>query len=121
MNVTVDFNANAAIQTRVAHLRKQQRELDVQVVKDSNYFCPHGSTGDLKRSALKSKYGSGEIEWDTPYARYQYYGVAMKGSPKHATSRKLNYSKDENPNARAKWFEEAKAQHRRDWLRIARG
>lgn len=107
MNVSVDFNASKAISDRVALLKKRQKALDIQVVKDSNYFCPEAS-GDLKKSALTSKFGSGEVRWNSIYAREQYYG-------------KPNKSKDKNPNARMKWFEEAKALHKKKWLEIANG
>lgn len=43
--------------------------------------------------------GQVRIVTDTPYARYQYYGVSrFTGNP-------LNYRKDRNENAGAFWFE----------------
>ena len=107
MNVTVDFDANAAFAKRAAHLQRRQIALDVQVAKDSNYFCPEAS-GDLIGSVSNSIFGSGELVWDSVYARRQYYEAPNK-------------SKDKNPNARMKWFEEAKALHKKEWLEIANG
>jgi hypothetical protein len=79
-----------------------QTALDVQVVKDSNYFCPVDE-GTLQRSALTaSRFGSGEVQWDIPYAHAQYWGLPNK-------------SKDINPNARMKWFEEANTLYAKDW------
>jgi len=103
----VDFNVNKILADKQKRIEKAQFAVDVQVVKDSNFYAPE-MDGTLKKSALKSKYGSGQISWDVPYAEEQYYG-------------KPNKSKDKNPNARMKWFEEAKAQKKESWIRIANG
>lgn len=85
---------------------KAQFELDQQVLKDSNFYIPK-DTGELERSSIRfSRPGEGHIEWNTPYARKIYYGVHF------------NFSKDVNPNARALFFEEAKARHVSDWARL---
>ena len=83
-----------------------QPRLDTQILKDSNFYAPE-DTGLLKSSGITaSKIGSGIIEWNTPYAREQYYG-------------KPNKSKDKNPNARMKWFEVAKKTFIKEWLKLA--
>jgi len=107
MNVTIDFDANKVARKRIAHIQQRQVALDIQVAKDSNYFCPERD-GDLIASVMNSNFGSGELVYDEIYARKQYYEAPNK-------------SKDKNPNARMKWFEEAKMVHRKDWLEIARG
>jgi hypothetical protein len=105
-NVTVDFDVNAAIELRAPALRKAQVKLDVEVIKYSNYFCPQDE-GTLQKSALTaSRIGEGIVEWNTPYAAAQYYGLPRK-------------SKDMNPNARMKWFESAKVVNLEKWQRIA--
>lgn len=88
-------------------LQKAQVVLDEQVLKDSNYFIPM-DTHALEMSGVRaSRIGEGIITWDTPYARRLYY------NPQY------NFSKDQNPNARGLWFEEAKAAFGSDWVRAA--
>lgn len=83
-----------------------QELLDMQVAKDSNYYCPE-DVGTLQDSVLLySKFGSGVLSWDMPYANDQYYKYPTK-------------SKDKNPNARMKWFEEAKARKCGEWEMVA--
>lgn len=96
-----------AIESKVLKAtEKAQFALDQQVLKDSNYFIPK-DTGELERSSIRfSRPGEGHIEYNTPYARRIYYGVDF------------NFSKDVNPNARALFFEEAKARNVRDWARL---
>lgn len=85
-------------------LVRVQAALDEQVLKDSNYFCPEAE-GTLQASGvLATKIGSGEVIWDMPYAHRLYV------HPEY------NFSTDKNPNARGKWFEEAKARHLPEWL-----
>jgi len=86
--------------------QKAQFALDQQVLKDSNFYIPK-DTGEVERSGIRfSRPGEGHIEWNTPYARRIYY------NPQY------NFSTDVNPNARGLWFEEAKARHVMDWVRI---
>lgn len=107
-DVTVNINAEEIIRRKDQALLFAQAKLDTQVIKDSNVFCPQDE-GTLRDSALlNSRIGSGEIRWATPYARRLYYGV------------NFNFSHDKNPQARAKWFEEAKARFLNDWLRISK-
>ena len=106
LSVTVEFKVKDVIQQKQFLIDGAQAALDLQIIKDSNYFCPQDE-GTLQASAVTaSKVGEGELEWNTPYARAQYYGLPNK-------------SLDRNPNARLKWFEEAKAQFSDDWERIA--
>lgn len=101
----VIFNVQKVFAEKKKRIAKAQYALDVQVVKDSNFYCPE-MDGTLKRSATRSKYGSGVVKWDTAYASDQY-------------NRKPNKSKDKNPNARMEWFEEAKGTKKETWLRVA--
>lgn len=106
-NASFEFDTNKALQLREAAIGRAQAALDVQVIKDSNFYCPQAE-GTLQASALTtSEIGKGRVLWATPYARRQYYEAPNK-------------SKDKNPNARMKWFEEAKARQRENWLSIAR-
>ena len=83
--------------------------------------------------------GEGRVIWNTPYARYQYYGIvygpnflvdvdgdgvlewrSKKGKKKHPTDRKLTYDTAQNPLAGAHWVDRMKADRMKDILDEAR-
>jgi hypothetical protein len=105
---TVEFNVPKALAIRREKIKSAQAILDTQVLKDSNYFCPQREGDLIKSSITQSRIGDGLLIWATPYAHAQYYGLPKK-------------SLDVNPNARMKWFEEAKVRHLDDWLNIVKG
>lgn len=81
-----------------------QKRLDSEVVRCSSPYIPMRS-GQLMRSGENgTKLGSGEVVWNTPYARYQYYGM------------NFHFSTDKHPQACAQWFEKAKAVHKSEWV-----
>lgn len=104
-----NFDTQAA-KTRIsAAIHKAQMRLDQQVITDSNYYCPLRASqgGTLQKSAIiNTVLGSGLVQWKTPYARAQYYGV------------NFDHSKSANPNACAKWFEAAKARKMEQWRKL---
>lgn len=77
--------------------------------------------GTLQQSAhIHSKPGTGIIEYRTPYARFQYYGIKMvgaesglvvanRGETKITTGQKLKYQGA--PTRGALWFERMKNNH----------
>ena len=86
---------------------KGQMVLDTQVLKDSNNYAPR-DTGNLVNSSIRATNpGTGQIVWDTPYARKLYY------NPQY------NFSKDKNPQAQGLWFEAAKSRHFKEWIQVA--
>lgn len=102
-----EINYNGINKKVKNRMRKTQPALDMQIIKDSNYYAPLDN-GTLQDSALvASKIGEGIIIWDTPYAKRLYYGVSF------------NFNKSKNPNATAKWFEVAKANNKEKWEKIA--
>lgn len=102
----INFNESGVLHNISTRLSQVQARLDVQVLKDSNYYCPM-YTGTLKKSGIiHTVPGSGVIIWRTPYARKQYYGMPNK-------------SHQYNPNATMRWFEAAKAKKLKEWVRIA--
>lgn len=85
---------------------EKQVKLDEVVLKDSNFYIPR-DTGNLEDAGrIGSQIGKGVLIWDVPYAKRLYW------NPQY------NFSKDSNPNARGKWFEEAKAIRLNQWIRL---
>ena len=88
-------------------------------------------TGALYKSAtLGTVIGSGSIKYNSPYARYQYYGKLMvssitgsayatAGESKVLTDKDLVYNKSAHPLAGRFWFERMKADHKEQILRGA--
>lgn len=105
MEIRIDFDTRKVEQKILSRLVKTQMVLDQEVAKDSNYFAPEDQ-GYLKDSVYL-RLTPGTLVWDIMYARVLYYGL------------EYNFSKDKNPNARAKWFEWAKTANLKKWVRIA--
>jgi hypothetical protein len=85
-----------------------QMWLDNEVLKDSDKYVPM-KTGMLVRSGIRAtELGSGNIVYDTPYARRMYYGVDFE------------FNKARHPLAQAFWFEAAKAVNNDKWIRGAK-
>lgn len=122
---------NAVIQFDSAridgNLREAQKELNKQIVADCDPYIPF-SQGALKGSVRfpEGIYG-GLIEWDTPYAHYQYKGelyltkdgrsYAEKYERKFPTGKPLT---QHYPGSTDHWFEEAKAKHKEEWLDLVK-
>lgn len=105
-SIKVTFDENAVTARIKSNVADAQKALDAQVMADSNHFAPQ-DTGTLQKSAqIYTRIGSGLVEWRTPYARAQYYGVTF------------DHSKQRNPNATAKWFETAKARFKDKWVSL---
>ena len=57
-----------------------QRHIDSEVLRTCDPYVPKRSS-DLKKSGTRSTViGSGEVSYDTPYARKQYYENAGRGT-----------------------------------------
>lgn len=116
--VEVDFNV-AKVNARLTGNRKRaQIWLDNEVLKDSTPYVPR-LAGELEQSGPRgTKAGSGEVIYNSPYARYQYYGKVMVGpAPKQVTDTDLVYSTQSHSAAGAFWFERAKAACKKKWIR----
>ena len=109
--------------------------VDSECIRHMDKYTPQ-RTGALIRSAtLGTKIGSGHIVYNSPYARYQYYGeiygpnipiykdgelIGWRSPPKkHPTGREITYSKDKNPSAQKLWFEKMKSEKGESILRGA--
>lgn len=79
-----------------------QKQLTMEADRRIGRYMPH-LTGVLE-TKLKHVISGTQIKVEGPYARYQYYGVAMAGAPpKHTTGRPLHYTKTFNPKAGPFW------------------
>ena len=108
-------------------MKEAQKILNEQIVADSDELIPF-QQGALRNSVTypKGVYGD-EIEYNTPYARYQYYGelyltksgssFAQKGEKKYPTGEPLI---QHHPGTTARWFDEAKRLHGKEWIDLVK-
>ncbi|MCM1508527.1 MAG: minor capsid protein [Ruminococcus flavefaciens] len=93
-------------------------------------YTPMKSSNLRKSLTFGTKVGSGIIRYNSPYARYQYYGKVMvssvtgsawarSGETKIVTGKELVYSKRANSQAQKRWFETMKTNHKEEILRGA--
>ena len=109
-----------------------QRTIDQKVIDYCTPYVPASPRRTLKFSAqMTTDVGSGEVIWNTPYARYQYFGFVMTdeagrtcvgpGEKKPViTDRPLDYDQAQNDMAGSHWFERMKADRLNDILDEAR-
>ena len=111
-----------------------QRFIDQRVIDGctGGGYVPASPDRTLEFSAqVSTEIGSGQVIWNMPYARFQYYGRVMTdelgrtwvgpGERKPViTERRLDYDTAQNPLAGAFWFERAKADQLNQWLEEAR-
>lgn len=116
------------------NIRTAQKLLNMQIVSDCDPLIPF-QQGALRNSVNYPQgiYG-GEIEYNTPYAHYQYMGevygpnipirdaegnITGWYSPpkKHPTGRQLQYH---TPGTTDHFFEKAKEQHKQDWIDLVK-
>jgi hypothetical protein len=104
-----------------------QRYIDSEVLRRSAKYIPF-QTGALNISGTAGTViGSGEIVYQSPYARYMYYGKVMRdqqgrafygSAPKHVTEEDIQYHGA--PQRGKLWFERMKAAHRKAILKGAK-
>lgn len=120
-------NINRILARRGLEARGQaQRYVDSEVLRQSAPYMPHQS-GMLRDSGIHgTDIGSGKVVWNSPYAKFLYYGKVMIGIESHSpwaksgerkvtTSRNLTYHGA--PKRGAFWFERMKASHLTEILR----
>ena len=102
-----------------------QKFIDTEVLRCNEPYVPM-DTGKLKQSGITGTViGSGEVSYNSPYGRYQYYGKLMVGpAPRQLTNTDLQYHSGDSRRG-AFWFERMKSDHLDDILkgaqRIANG
>lgn len=104
--VKVEFDKNVVKRTIATRTSRAQQALDIQVLKDDNLEIPQTNERTLQRSGRVVK-GGGAVEWDTPYARRQYYldeEVENPAAIKYTT-----------PGTHYKWHEWAKSKKMKQW------
>ena len=107
-----------------------QKFIDSECIRLMVPYSPALNNVLYKTPTLGTKIGSGRIVYNSPYARYQYYGKLMvssiTGSPvshgedKVLTDKPLVYSTVRHPKAGKLWFERMKADHKNEILNGAR-
>lgn len=127
VNIVVDINANEIsgnINTAIQHAIPEFTEY---ILGSSNDYCPLVEAGLFHSSSYSTDVDSGKLIWNTPYARYLYYGVLMvgengaawarSGEKKHIAvpEKALTYNQSSHPQAQALWFEKAKDVHIKEW------
>lgn len=131
MNVDIKWDP----QRQREQLAEVQKYIDRQCIDLMEKYTPF-RTGALVQSVTRgTKIGSGHIVYNSPYARYQYYGVVYgpnipiyengilvgfrSPKQKHKTNRMITYSKARHPQAQRLWFETMKKKHGEAILRGA--
>lgn len=67
-------------------------------------YMPYRTGATIKLTVAQSPVSKPEIVTDVPYAKYLYYGKAMRGrAPKVVTDRDLHYTRTKNPQAGPFW------------------
>lgn len=90
---------------RTALMNRKQQVVDSEVLRYCAPLIPF-RTGELTRSGTRGTViGSGNVQYTTPYARFQYYQTA--------TTRPYDSRRG------AKWFERMKTAHKADIQRAA--
>lgn len=107
-----------------------QKFIDSECIRLMVPYTPMRNGILMKTAVLGTKIGSGRIFYNSPYARYQYYGKLMvssvNGSPyarqgesKVLTNTDLQYNKSRHPQAQRMWFEAMKTDKKEQILRGA--
>lgn len=114
-----------------AQYSKAQYELDNMVMTSMIPFMPMqtGTFINVTRGMSASIAGSGKVVAAAPpMGRYLYEGNVMvgertrsawaeKGEKKVVTAKALDYSKAVHPKAQSHWFEAAKAEFGKQWIK----
>lgn len=109
---------------------KAQSFIDSECIRLMVPYTPM-LNGQLMQSATRGTViGSGVIKYNSPYARYQYYGKLMvssvtgssyarRGESKIITNKDLHYNNSRHPRAGKMWFERMKADRKEQILKGA--
>lgn len=107
-----------------------QKFIDSECIRLMVPYTPMKNGILMKTAVLETKIGSGLIYYNSPYARYQYYGKLMvssvtgssyakHGESKVLTEKDLHYNTFRHANAQKMWFEAMKTDKKERILRGA--
>ncbi|MDE6500474.1 MAG: minor capsid protein [Ruminococcus sp.] len=127
MNLTWDRNFS---RKNNKYFNNVQERVDSECMRLMAPYTPMKSSQLQKNATTSIRIGSGKITYNSPYARYQYYGKLMvssvtgsawarRGESKILTGKDLNYSKKQHQKAQKLWFETMKTNHKEQILRGA--
>lgn len=95
-----------------------QKYVDSEVLRLSDKYTPFQNGFLANSGILGTVIGSGLVEYNAIYARYQYYGKVMVGkAPKQVTDKDLVYTG--GPIRGSFWFERMKIDHKKSILKGA--
>lgn len=108
-NVRIEFDKNSVAARVHGASDLATFAMAQQALKDSNIYCKWDQEELINSSLVDEDSGigkasdlnKGELVWDKPYAKKQYY----TGNP----------SPDPNPNASKMWWHKARAIHGEEW------
>jgi hypothetical protein len=106
MAVKVRINKEACAAKVEGAWGKGLAMLTSEIMNDCNQYCKEDTGMLIASSMIHSRPNEGQIIWQTPYARRQYWEIQTA-------------VKDVNPKASWKWAEVAKQKHRDQWARQA--
>lgn len=105
--------------------KKVQKFVDQECIRYMDSLTPRLNGALIKSVTIGTVIGSGELNYNSPYARYHYYGKLMvspttgspwakKGEKKVLTDKDMNYNGA--PQRGPFWFERMKADKKKDIL-----
>lgn len=120
---TLKWNATFQAKKNLC-FRAAQKYIDSEVLRYNAKYIPF-QTGALNQSGTTGTViGSGEVVYQSPYARYMYYGKVMRdqngrafygSAPKHVTDQDIQYHGA--PQRGKLWFERMKSAHKQSILK----
>lgn len=110
MGVNTNINISNIKEKLSEHNIKTARfALANQMLADMDNYVPF-EEGSLSTSGHVRNDGT-QLEWDTPYAKAQFYGF-IDGSPV------VNYTRSSHPYASKRWDEKAEGIHGKSWENV---
>ncbi len=107
MPVKINFIRHATEARLMGAFNKGLPLLASEIRADCNEYCKMDAGGLIASSLIHSRLEAGEIVWQTPYAKRQYWEI------------RTAYKKEGHPKATWKWAEVAKRRNLAKWQRQA--
>lgn len=107
MPVKITFDKSRCVTRITNSFNSGLGMLASEVLNDCNQYCKMDTGNLIASSYIHSKLDEGQLIWNTPYARRQYWEI------------KTAYTDNGNPRATWKWCEVAKRKHIHQWERQA--